>query len=70
MIKLGLKPDTFYYFWRNIFVIMFTRLSSLEVIVNLMAMYLHLNKQSKFIIELMTENLHEHQDSLNLARAE
>jgi len=57
--KLGLKPSTAYYFWRNLAVILFTRISSVEMLVNLMAMYVHFGKQSRFIVELMHEKLRE-----------
>lgn len=55
--RLGLRPSTSYYFWRNILVILFTRPSSIEDVANLMAMYIHFNKQTRYIIELMTRNL-------------
>ena len=70
VFKLGLKPDTFYYFWRNIFVILFTRISSIETVVNLMAMYIHFYKQTKFITKLMTEKLHNINNPLILTREE
>src|SRR5262249_3306080 len=36
VVKLGLRPSTFYYYWRNFLVVLFTRVSSLETVVNLM----------------------------------
>lgn len=55
--KIGIRPSTFYYFWRNIFIIMLTRPSSIEEVVNLMAMYIHFRKQTKYIVKLMNGNL-------------
>ena len=55
--KLGLRPSTSYYFWRNILIILFTRPSSVEEVANLMAMYIHFRKQTHYVIELMTSNL-------------
>lgn len=55
--KLGLRPSTSYYFWRNLFLILLRRISSIEAVVNLMAMYLHFGRQSKFISRLMEEDL-------------
>ncbi|UCE65037.1 MAG: DUF4070 domain-containing protein [Candidatus Zixiibacteriota bacterium] len=55
--KLGLKPSTFYYFWRNILVIMLTHPSSFEEVANLMAMYIHFRKQTRYIVKLMNGNL-------------
>jgi hypothetical protein len=55
--ELGFKSSTFYFFWRNIFVILFIHPSSLKDVVNLMAMYIHFHKQTEYIIRLMTSNL-------------
>jgi hypothetical protein len=44
VLKLGLKPRTFYYFWRNLIIMLAVRPSSVEETVNLMAMYLHFLK--------------------------
>lgn len=57
--KLGLCPSTAYYYWRNIAIILFTRISSLETVITLMTMFLHFRKQSLFIIELMRERILE-----------
>ncbi len=57
--KIGIRPSTFYYFWRNIFIIMLTRPSSIEEVVNLMAMYIHFRKQTDYIVKLMNGNLRE-----------
>jgi radical SAM superfamily enzyme YgiQ (UPF0313 family) len=57
--KLGLRRSTFYYFWRNIFIVMLTRPSSIEEVVNLMAMYIHFRKQTEFIINLMNGKLRD-----------
>ncbi|MCP4632817.1 MAG: B12-binding domain-containing radical SAM protein [candidate division Zixibacteria bacterium] len=55
--KLGLRPSTAYYFWRNLLVILFTRPSSAEDVANLMAMYIHFRKQTNYIIESMNSML-------------
>lgn len=57
--RLGLRPATFYYFWRNLAVIVFTRPSSTEEVANLMAMYIHFRKQTKYIVKLMSRNVKE-----------
>ncbi len=57
VFKLGFRPFSAYYFWRNIVVILFTRMSSIETVVNLMAMYLHFHRQTRFISDLMIGNL-------------
>jgi radical SAM superfamily enzyme YgiQ (UPF0313 family) len=57
VFKLGLRPSTSYYYWRNFFTVLFTRISSLESLVNLMAMYLHFARQAKFVSGLMAHNI-------------
>ncbi len=55
--KLGLRPSTAYYYWRNFLAVLFTRASSLETVVNLMAMYLHFARQTKFVSRVMVEHI-------------
>jgi radical SAM superfamily enzyme YgiQ (UPF0313 family) len=57
VVKLGLRPSTSYYYWRNFLAVLFTRVSSLETVVNLMAMYLHFTRQTKFVSRVMAENI-------------
>ena len=54
--QLGFWPSTAYYFWRNILILLLVRPSAIEEVVNLMAMYIHFRKQTKFIVELMTRS--------------
>ena len=56
-MKVGSRYPAIYYFWRNLFIILFTHPSSVESVVNLMAMYVHLDKQTKFITRLTHEKL-------------
>ena len=46
-----------YYFWRNLLVVLLTRVSAVETIVNLMAMYLHFGPQTKFVSGVMARNI-------------
>ena len=55
--KVGLRPSTSYYFWRNFFAVLFTRVSSIEMVVSLMAMYLHFSTQTKFSSAVTAENI-------------
>ena len=57
VVKLGLRPSTSYFYWRNFLAVLFTRASSLETVVNLMAMYLHFTRQTKFVSRVMAENI-------------
>ena len=56
-MKVGSRYPTCYYFWRNLFITLFTHPSSIESVLNFMAMYVHLDKQTKFITKLMHEKL-------------
>jgi len=57
VIKLGFSRRTFYHFWRNFFVTLAKRPSSVEEMVNLMAMYLHFRKQTDHIIGLINDRM-------------
>jgi len=57
VVKLGLRPSTSYYYWRNFLAVLFPRVSALETVVNLMAMYLHFTRQTKFVSGVMAENI-------------
>jgi hypothetical protein len=57
VVKLGLRPSTAYYYWRNLLAVLFTRISALETVVNLMAMYLHFNRQTEFVSGVMATNI-------------
>jgi hypothetical protein len=57
VVKIGLRPSTSYYYWRNFLAVLFTRVSSLETVVNLMAMYLHFSRQTKFVSTVTAENI-------------
>ncbi len=54
---LGLRSSTSYYYWRNCLAVLFRRVSSLETGVNLMAMYLHFTRQTRFVSHVMAENI-------------
>jgi len=54
--KLGFKPPTCFYFWRNISFVLFTNPSAFLEECNLIAMFIHFRKQTEFIIKLMAAN--------------
>ncbi len=58
-VRLGLRPSTAFYWWRNLALVLFRRPSSLETLVNLMVMYLHFGKQAAFLKEVMRARLRE-----------
>ncbi len=57
VVKLGLPPSTAYYYWRNLLALLFTRVSALETVVNLMAMYLHFDQQTEFVSQVMSAKI-------------
>ncbi|MBS3763881.1 MAG: B12-binding domain-containing radical SAM protein [Planctomycetes bacterium] len=56
-VRLGLRPSTCYYFWRNLFAVLLTNPAAAETVVNLMAMYLHFGSQAKFLIRRTEEKI-------------
>jgi radical SAM superfamily enzyme YgiQ (UPF0313 family) len=50
VIRFGLLPPVCYYFWRNILLLAVLNPFSVEAVINLMAMYLHFRKQSRYVI--------------------
>ncbi len=58
-VRLGLRPSTCYYFWRNLFAVLLTHPAAVETVVNLMAMYLHFGPQSEFVARLTEEKIRE-----------
>jgi radical SAM superfamily enzyme YgiQ (UPF0313 family) len=57
VVAVGVRPPTAYLFWRNIGILLFTRISALETAVNLMAMYLHFGPQTEFISGLTSDGV-------------
>jgi radical SAM superfamily enzyme YgiQ (UPF0313 family) len=57
VLGLGVRPPTAHLFWRNIGILLFTRISALETAVNVMAMYLHFGPQTEFISGLASDSL-------------
>jgi len=48
--KLGFKPPVSYYFWRNIFIILFTNPSALVEECELLALFIHFHKHKDYVI--------------------
>ncbi len=48
-LRMGLRPDCAWYYWRNLFSLLLFRASSLEAAVSLMAMFLHYQPQARYI---------------------
>ena len=59
VVKPGLRPSTSCYYWRNFLAVLFTRESALETVVNLMAMYPHFTRQTKFVSGIMAKYIIE-----------
>ncbi len=55
--KLGFRKSAAFYFWRNIFCLLFSNPKALEAMVNLMAMFIHFSKETKFITNIMNEKI-------------
>jgi len=57
VVKLDLRPSTSYLLLEKLSAVLFTRVSPLETVVNLMAMYLHFTPQTKFVSSVMARNI-------------
>lgn len=55
MLRLGFRPSTGYYFWRNLLTVLVVRAAALETLASLMAMYLHFGPQARFVSRLVTQ---------------
>jgi radical SAM superfamily enzyme YgiQ (UPF0313 family) len=55
--KMGIFQKRGRYFWRNILILLFRKPSSIESIVNLMAMHLHFGKQTQFLTRIMQDRI-------------
>jgi radical SAM superfamily enzyme YgiQ (UPF0313 family) len=54
IIRFGLLPPGCYYFWRNILMLAVLNPIAVEAVINLMAMYLHFKKQSRYVIRILS----------------
>ena len=57
IFKIGLYPSTFYYYWRNLILILITNFSSFSAVVNNMAMFLHFRKQKNNLVDKISKEL-------------
>ena len=57
--KMGIFSRRGLYFWRNVLILLFTRISSVESVVNLMAMHLHFGKQVDFIRQTIENRIEQ-----------
>jgi len=55
--KLGFNSFTGKFYWKMFFTVLFKNPSAIEAVVNLSAIYIHLYKQSQFIIQLTEDKI-------------
>jgi hypothetical protein len=55
--KIGFNKTTGWLYWKMLVIIIFKNLKAIEATVNLAAMFIHFNKQSKFIIDLTNKEI-------------
>jgi radical SAM superfamily enzyme YgiQ (UPF0313 family) len=53
-IRFGVLPPGCYYFWRNILLLAVSNPLAVEAVINLMAMYLHFRKQTRYAIRILS----------------
>ena len=64
--KLGFTKTTGWIFWKMFFTVLFKNPSGIEPAVNLAAMFLHFHKQSKFIIRIVSEEIENIKNSVEM----
>ena len=52
IVNLGFQKSTAYHFWKMFFAVLVKNFKGIEAAVNLAALFIHFQKQSKFVIEL------------------
>jgi radical SAM superfamily enzyme YgiQ (UPF0313 family) len=54
VIRFGVLPPGCYYFWRNILLLAVSNPLAVEAVINLMAMYLHFRKQTRYARRILS----------------
>ncbi|MEX2146014.1 MAG: B12-binding domain-containing radical SAM protein [Candidatus Rokuibacteriota bacterium] len=49
--RLGFRPQTAWYFWRNIVQVLLTRPRNFQTAIDLMALFLHFDRQTAFVLD-------------------
>ena len=49
--RLGFAPGTAWYFWRNVAIVLATRPGNFEAAVHLMALFIHFDRQTRFVLD-------------------
>jgi radical SAM superfamily enzyme YgiQ (UPF0313 family) len=55
--KVGFKKTTGWLFWKTLLIVIFKNPKAIEAAVNLAAMYMHFSSQSKYIVDLTSEEI-------------
>jgi radical SAM superfamily enzyme YgiQ (UPF0313 family) len=55
--KLGFARSTAWYFWRNVVQVLVTRPGNFEAVVHLMALFIHFDRQTRFVLDGLARKL-------------
>jgi radical SAM superfamily enzyme YgiQ (UPF0313 family) len=55
--RLGFARSTAWYFWRNVLQVLFTRPGNFEAVVHLMALFIHFDRQTRFVLDGLARKL-------------
>jgi radical SAM superfamily enzyme YgiQ (UPF0313 family) len=55
--RLGFRPETAWYFWRNVVTVLVTRPRNFQTAIDLMALFLHFCEHTRFVLEGLGRNV-------------
>ena len=65
--QLGFASATAWYFWRNVLLVLATRPGNFEATVHLMALFIHFDRQTRFVLDGLERKLSPREDELEVA---
>src|SRR5436190_11529682 len=65
--QLGFASATAWYFWRNVLLVLATRPGNFEATIHLMALYIHFDRQTRFVLDGLERKLSPREDELEVA---
>ena len=65
--RLGFAPATAWYFWRNVLLVLATRPGNFEATIHLMALYIHFDRQTRFVLDGLERKLSPRENELEVA---
>src|SRR5436190_768205 len=67
--RLGFARSTAWYFWRNVLLVLATRPGNFEAAVHLMALFIHFDRQTRFVLDGLERKLSPREDTSEVTPA-